>query len=546
MTAYPAPAPATATAFPNPGSNHDVPPATLPPVITTPLVSRRLARLVQHIAAWTQPPPVDCHFKFSLSKSSAADNFQLLYTFGLDLERAFQEAGGTCLAYGSEFKPPEILQPLLQYHPFWTNILTALSKGVQTPQAHQSEQTRRRSVTEAIARGNHKSAASQPNLLQTLLADEVRFGFSLPLPTDKAIMIPDCWLSPLGIATQSTIDDRGSIIPKFRLTHDLSWNYPSGASPNSRLLPDKLSPVTFGHCLSRILHYIVDVRCRHPKTPIYLMKVDWSKAFRRLHASAPDAAGSSCLVDDDIFLLSLRLTFGGASNPSRFSDFSQSSCDLVNALQRCPDVDPEAYLHLLPLPVPPKNPLPPTFPFGQARQLSVTLATNDFGSAENFLDDGIGIVPDLESSPHKKNQEGNNISNRVRRLSILMPLVIQLLTRPLADPEPVPRVSPLSLSEFLAEGHPEESKVVLGWSINTRTLIISLPAAKHSAWSEQLPKILDCCEPGIPPRSSSTCCDSPPSPSALFGSPGLLHRILPYTRTARKSLRSILIKLVKT
>ncbi|MGL4350294.1 MAG: hypothetical protein ACRCT2_06995, partial [Plesiomonas shigelloides] len=313
----------------------------------------------------------------------------------MDLVSAFRQTGGTPLAFGSEFKPPIFLQPLLRHHPFWNKINTALTTGVQTPLSPQSDATRRSCLPLAITRGNHKSAKDLPDVLRTLLGEEVQQGFALPLPVAAAFHLPNCWLAPLGIVSQNTIDAKGQVIPKLRLTHDLSWNYPPGLSPNARLQQQRLSPTVFGHCFSRILHYIADLRHRHPSRPIYLMKTDWSKAFRRLHGSSADSASSCCLVDDQIFLLFTRLTFGGGGNPSQFSDFSETTCDLINALQRCSSFDPEKYLHHLPLLVPDKSPLADHQPFSPAFPLSIQLEMNDFGKAENFLDDSIGIVADL-------------------------------------------------------------------------------------------------------------------------------------------------------
>jgi hypothetical protein len=34
------------------------------------------------------------------------------------------------------------------------------------------------------------------------------------------------------------------------------------------------NPVVFGWCLSRLLHYIVDLQRRHPSIKIFLMKTD--------------------------------------------------------------------------------------------------------------------------------------------------------------------------------------------------------------------------------------------------------------------------------
>jgi hypothetical protein len=117
---------------------------------------------------------------------------------------------------------------------------------------------------------------------------------------------------------------------------------------------------------------------------------------------------------------------------------SESACDLVNALQTLPTFHPESYLHLIPAKIPTKSPLGEDIPFKQAGHLSVNIEENDCGKSDIYLDDNIGIAPGLRDN--------------VRLLSIIMPLVICLLGRPLHASEPIIRKWLLSLSKFAAEG----------------------------------------------------------------------------------------------
>ena len=64
--------------------------------------------------------------------------------------------------------------------------------------------------------------------------------------------------------------------------------------------------------------------------------------------------------------------------------------------------------------------------------------------------------------------------------------------RPFAgDKEPVFRREQLSLSKLLAEGTPKEIQIILGWLINTRLLIMSLPNDKYLAWKNDIQKLID-------------------------------------------------------
>jgi hypothetical protein len=157
----------------------------------------------------------------------------------------------------------------------------------------------------------------------------------------------------------------------------------------------EVNPVVFGWCLSRLLHYIVNLQRRHPSSKIFLMKTDWNQAFRQGHLSAPNAAVSSCLATPETFHFSLRMIFGGRANPSEWSNISESACNLVNALQTLPNFHPESYLHLIPETIPTKSPLDKDIHFKQAGHLSVNIEENDCGKSDIYLDDNIGIAPDL-------------------------------------------------------------------------------------------------------------------------------------------------------
>jgi hypothetical protein len=116
-------------------------------------------------------------------------------------------------------------------------------------------------------------------------------------------------------------------------------------------------------------------------------------------------------------------------------------------------------------------------PFKQGRHLSVDIKPNNCGKSNIYLDNNIGIAPDLRDN--------------VGQLSIIMPLVICLLGRRLYNNEPIARKWLLSLSKFSAEGQAKEIKMVLGWQLNTPELLVSLPEYKHSVWTRQIQVTLD-------------------------------------------------------
>jgi hypothetical protein len=309
-----------------------------------------------------------------------------------------------------------------------------------------------------------------------LLTSDVQSGFALPQPTRAIFKIPGAVLAPVGIANQITISNDGEVIAKDWLTHDQTFTFGPKKALNNQMRMSEVHPVVFGWCLSRLLHYIVDLQRRHPSTKIFLMKTDWNRAFRQGHLSAPDAAASSCLATTKTFLLSLWMTFGGRANPSKWSNVSESACDLVNALQTLPNFHPESCLHLIPAKIPTKFSLDKDIPYIQAGHLSVDIEHNDCGKSDIYLDDNIGLPP--------------NLWDNVRWLSIIMPLVICLLGRPLHNSKPIIQKWLLSLSKFAAEGQPKEIKIVLGWCLDTRQLLVSLPEYKQVVWKDQIKTIL--------------------------------------------------------
>jgi hypothetical protein len=104
------------------------------------------------------------------------------------------------------------------------------------------------------------------------------------------------------------------------------------------------------------------------------------------------------------------------------------------------------------------------------------LPVDDEGKADIYLDDTIGIAPD--------------INNNVQRVCYAIPLAIHTLARPTHNNDTLPRRDIISVKKLLAEGKMEETKNVLRWMINTRSLLIILPLNKHSKWSKDITDII--------------------------------------------------------
>ena len=115
-------------------------------------------------------------------------------------------------------------------------------------------------------------------------------------------------------------------------------------------------------------------------------------------------------------LTSLRLTFGGSPCPNEFCIASELCSDLANDLLHCQEWDPKEISspHAGKL----QDPilLDRQIPFAQAKDLDVDIPNDNWGRLDNFIDDGIVIVPDLQD-------------NRYRAIQAML-LAIHILFRP--------------------------------------------------------------------------------------------------------------------
>jgi hypothetical protein len=113
------------------------------------------------------------------------------------------------------------------------------------------------------------------------------------------------------------------------------------------------------------------------------------------------------------------------------------------------------------------------FPFAQSKELAVHLPINDLRKVDVFIDDNIAVTLDL----------GQNTTRVIRAI----PLGIHSLSRPVDPMDDLPRIDIISEKKLQAEGTFEEVKVVLGWVINTRSLVISLPLDKYTKRCKLIP-----------------------------------------------------------
>ena len=123
-------------------------------------------------------------------------------------------------------------------------------------------------------------------------------------------------ICPMNIVEQFTISNTNEIVDKQRPCHDLSFlQTPLNISVNSRVNKDKPQDCMFGHCLLRLVHYITALRLKFPSTTIFIQRVDWKSAYRRINMSWKTSI-QCCSVTGNIALIPLRAVFDGSPCPS--------------------------------------------------------------------------------------------------------------------------------------------------------------------------------------------------------------------------------------
>ena len=423
-------------------------------------------------------------FDFQMTIRASRKNYQTLREANFNLEYLLLHDSTSPLRPGSEFRPVGLLSPIFKGHPFWKRMKSTLLVGAEMPLEPISEADRKKIVDAALEYGNHKSAQKNGPAVMSILQKEVAKGWQLPLPVTKLHRIPGVIVGPMGLVSQTTIDEHGNTIPKHRLTHDQSFNYDleNVKSVNERVNKALLSQCVYGFALKRFLHSIVALRTMYGNTPLLMTKFDFKSAYRRVHFRASSALQSvvttTGLESAPLALMSLRETFGGAPCPFLFAEFSEPVADLANALARCQIWNPAAthspHRNLM---GPPKLSVT-TIPFAPARPMLVDPETDEFGTTEVFIDDLIGVFPWL-SQPH------------LERCSNSTLLALELVSRPLGKKEPLPRDAMLALDKAIAEGTPAETQTMLGWQIDTRRMLIQLPNEKFENWTSDLRATID-------------------------------------------------------
>ncbi len=155
-------------------------------------------------------------------------------------------------------------------------------------------------------------------------------------------------MTPLNIQAQWTINIRGKIIEKDRLTHYQSFEWmSSGTSVNSRIDTNLLQQCKFEKCLNRLINWAVMARRRFPNKRILAKKDNVKSAYHWMHLHHKTAVKTVTQIPElHLALMSLCLTFGSTPGPYKWGVMSETICDLINEMIMREEWQPEQILQL--------------------------------------------------------------------------------------------------------------------------------------------------------------------------------------------------------
>ena len=134
-----------------------------------------LIALISTVSNRPSPPLMPSLFSFELSPEAAQRNYCVLRKFG-SLEQAIEQQKDSPVGYGSEFRHPTELEPILHLHPNWPHFRRLLKEGSDSPIENITEEERIADVHEALGFGNHKGATLNADTLRSLINDDVIHG----------------------------------------------------------------------------------------------------------------------------------------------------------------------------------------------------------------------------------------------------------------------------------------------------------------------------------------------------------------------------------
>jgi hypothetical protein len=439
---------------------------------------------VQRILDTPSSPLNKSPMTFEFSQEAALKNALTLSSFDFSIESMIKSNEFTSLHSGCEFRNIETIRPILQLHHYGAEVEKYLLSGVSyelDPGKAYTESDREIDLAEASQTEiNNQSALKQSSFVEEMIKKEVERGWSFVLPRDFMKNIADrVGFTPLGTSKQFKVKE-GKICEKLRLTQDCSQQRASGFSLNTFSAdevdrPDLNVDCYFGGCLNRLLLRILLLRFRHPNTPILLSKHDLDSAYRRMHIKL-DHALLECWTWHDYIVFNSRMPFGGKPCAKKFSNMTDIVCDLSQWIINDPSWEPASLQSSIG-----EIPQPSEYEFGtkaEARQLLDGIDCEQI-YVDAYIDDFATIVAATESSLILKAQHA-------------VPLALDTLFRPIhkEDSSHLVRSQLLAPDKMLEEGFLSEVKTILGVTVDTVKMCISLPVNKAKRYMIEVRQLM--------------------------------------------------------
>lgn len=407
------------------------------------------------------------NFIFESSNDAASWNAKILEENDFDYSKAVKNNPNSMITPGSELRPAHILEKIFGHRQDWTELEEIIKEGCSYPIIDEPDETTRLSDLKAlIERGNHKSASSEDaiNRMIPMYEKEDSRTYQIPIPISIVTKINGASMNPMGLQKQKTVNEKGEIVDKYRMTHDLSFKAPSGNSVNATTIEELLMECFYGQCLRRIIHMTVALRHKFPDLMIFIIKYDFDAAYRRLHVHPKFAVRAITIVSGLAYILT-RLPFGSAAAPSAYSCFSEAIFELANDILQDEDWDPNKIHSSYTEKFHKKDPMDNKIPFDKAVPLLVKFPIRE-RYCDGYIDDGILLAVDR--------------NNNVQKCQEALPLATDVVMRPLSEKENEKRDPSIQDKKLKGEGTPSERRRVLGWMLCTRTLRVYLPPEKSN------------------------------------------------------------------
>ncbi len=118
-------------------------------------------------------------------------------------------------------------------------------------------------------------------------------------------------------------------------------------------------------------------------------------------------------------------------------------------------------------------------PFASGRKLIINIPINPKGYADVYINDTMGLTIDLPGTMN------------ANRLKAVIALAIEVAAQPLNLNEPIPQELMVALEKLIAEGGLTETKMMMAWLFNFRTLTVTLLEHKYIGWSQEIKQMIE-------------------------------------------------------